>query len=200
MNRIAKLVELFSRFPGIGPRQAKRFVFFLLVQPKSFHNELSALINNIGDDVTRCKDCHRFFTSDQNSTCSICDDKNRDHETLMVIEKDVDLENIERSGVYNGIYFVLGGKVPILDSEPEKRVRINELKKYIDKKNFKEIVLATSANPDGENTSSFIANELKPISKEKKMKITLLGKGLSTGSELEYSDKETIKNAFNNRK
>lgn len=117
----------------------------------------------------------------------------------MVIEKDVDLDNIERSGVFGGHYFVLGGTVPILEKEPEKRVRSRELEKRIKENSFKEIILALSANPDGDNTGSYIVKFLSPIAKKNSIKISQFGRGLSTGSELEYSDIETIKNAFNNR-
>jgi len=117
----------------------------------------------------------------------------------MVVEKDVDLENIERSGVYTGLYFVLGGSLPILESEPEKKIRGEELLKYVKNSSFSEIVLALSANPDGDNTGAYLLKFLDKIAKKKKIKISQLGRGLSTGSELEYSDTETIKNAFNSR-
>ena len=113
----------------------------------------------------------------------------------MIVEKDVDLDNVERSGVFDGLYFVLGGTVPILDEEPHKKVRSNELLKYIKSKNFEEIILATSANPDGDHTGEYIHRLLK----DSGANISTLGRGLSTGSELEYSDQETIKNAFENR-
>ena len=198
MNRIQKLAELFARFPGIGPRGAKRFVYFLLAQPKSFHMELANFLKDLGDDAVVCKDCFRFFATDgQFDICPICGDRSRDDTTLMVVEKDVDLENIERSGVYKGKYFVLGGTIPILEKEPEKKIRINELLAYIEKHPFKEIILALSLNPDGESTGEYVKKALKD--NKVKSKVSLLGRGLSTGSELEYSDRETIKNAFENR-
>lgn len=196
MNRIQQLIESFGRFPGIGPRQAKRFVFFLLTQPKSFHTELANLLRDLDKDITRCSKCHRYFTASQGeSICSICVGKNRNANLLMVVEKDVDLDNIERSGVYDGLYFVLGGTVPILDEEPHKRIRSKELRKYVDDSFFDEIILAMSANPDGDYTAEYVRKLLKDCG----AKISLLGRGLSTGSELEYSDQETIKNAFENR-
>ena len=115
----------------------------------------------------------------------------------MVIEKDVDLDNVERSGVYSGKYFVLGGTIPILESEPHKKIRSNELEQYIEKNKFDEIIIATSANPDGDSTGEYIKKLLAET--DGKVTISILGRGLSTGSELEYSDQETIKNAFNSR-
>ena len=196
MNQIQRLTEALMRFPGIGPRQAKRLVFFLLTQPKSFHNELASLLRDLEKDVTRCGRCFRYFNSPQGEKyCSICVDANRNQQLLMVVEKDVDLDNIERSGAFDGLYFVLGGTVPILDDAPHTKVRSNELLSYIDENAFDEIILAMSANPDGDHTGDYI----KGILKEKGVKVSMLGRGLSTGSELEYSDQETIKNAFENR-
>jgi recombination protein RecR len=198
MDKIKTLTEMFSRFPGIGPRGAKRFVYFLLTQPKSFHIELASQLKDLSGTTVRCKDCFRYFAADGHfESCSICMDKSREENVLMVVEKDVDLENIERSGVYKGKYFVLGGTVPILDQEPNKKVRSDELVSYIKNNNFEEIVLAMSANPDGDNTGDYVKKVIE--TSKTKSKISMLGRGLSTGSELEYSDRETIKNAFENR-
>ena len=198
MNRINKLTELFARFPGIGPRGAKRYVYFLLTQPKSFHVELANILKELNNDTVKCKDCHRFFGADgEFDVCMICGSKNRNQKLLMVVEKDVDLDNIERSGIYDGKYFVLGGTIPILDKEPNRKIRSDELLKYVNKHSFDEIILAMSANPDGDSTGSFIKKMLEDASS--KSKVSVLGRGLSTGSELEYSDSETIKNAFQNR-
>lgn len=201
MNRIQRLSELFARFPGIGPRQAQRFVFFLLTQPKSFHTALIELLENLSDDVVRCSSCYRFFTTENKETtqCAICRDNSRNTETLMVIEKDVDLDAIEKSGVYKGRYFVLGGTVPVLEQEPERRVRSRELVHYLEKEPVKEMIFAFSANPDGDHTYEYIQKTIDAVAKKKKIKRSMLGRGLSTGSELEYSDPETIKNALKNR-
>jgi recombination protein RecR len=118
----------------------------------------------------------------------------------MIVQRDIDLESVEKNGGYNGIYFVLGGTVPILEKEPEKRIRVKELIEFISKKSseLKEVILGTSANPEGENTADFIRKTLMPLLK-KSVIISMLGKGLSTGTELEYTDPETLKNALKNR-
>lgn len=198
MNRIEKLTQLFSQFPGIGPRSAKRFVYFLLTKPKSFQNELASMLKDLDSATVKCRDCHRFFGNDGAfEACLICSDSGRDRKLLMVVEKDVDLDNIERSGIYSGRYFVLGGTIPILEKEPSKKVRSDELLLYITENSFDEIILAMSANPEGDSTADYIKKLLEKI--KSKTKISILGRGLSTGSELEYSDTETIKNAFKNR-
>ncbi|MDP6528045.1 MAG: toprim domain-containing protein [Candidatus Pacebacteria bacterium] len=118
----------------------------------------------------------------------------------MIVAKDVDFENVERSGLYKGYYFVLGGTVPILSSETPRYVREKDLIKTVDgrkKMGLTEIILALPANPDGDNTEKFVKNLL--TSEENKLKISALGRGLSTGSELEYVDSDTIRNALANR-
>jgi recombination protein RecR len=115
---------------------------------------------------------------------------------LMVVPRDIDFEAVEKSGSYKGYYFILGGSVPILEKEPEKRIRIKDLKKKIEKnKDIKELVLAMNANTEGENTVDYIKEELKGFGGT----ISILGRGLSTGAELEYADPETLKNAFLHR-
>lgn len=201
MNTIQKLTELFTRFPGIGPRQASRFVYFLLSSSQSYRSELVRLISSIKDETKICNFCCRFH-SNHLEICVICIDKNRDETTLMLIEKDVDLDNIEKTKGYSGYYFVIGGTVPILDKNPNTSVRVEELEKIITKRakeGLKEIILAFAVNPEGENTGQYIQKILEPIVVKEKIKITTLGRGLSTGSELEYSDSETIKSALKNR-
>jgi len=119
---------------------------------------------------------------------------------LMIVPRDVDLEAVEKSGSYNGYYFVLGGVVPILDKEPEKKIRISKLETRIKKdKNIKEIILAMNANNDGENTADFLREKLSTAVQGVALDISILGRGLSTGAELEYADPETLKNAFLHR-
>lgn len=202
MNEIEKLSKYFSEFPGIGPRQAKRFVYFLLSKNKGFLDELTLNINDLKKSISICPSCFRFFPKNKGSSslCHICDDKNRDSSLLMIVSRDVDFENIEKTGSYNGLYFVLGGTVPILEKDPENKIRMKELLSKIEKKsNVKEIILALSANPEGENTADFIKEKILPICEKLSIKISLLGRGLSTGLELEYSDSETLKNALKNR-
>jgi recombination protein RecR len=165
---------------------------------------MSQLIRTIKESITVCKSCYRFFpqTPVNKDTCSICSNQNRDHSIVMLVSRDVDLENIEKTGTYEGVYFVLGGTVPILDQNPHERIRIRELISRADKEipqgMFKELILATNANPEGENTADYIRQEIKKKFADT-IKISVLGRGLSTGTELEYSDAETIKNALMNR-
>ncbi len=203
MDSINKLIEYFSEFPGIGPRQAKRFAYFLLTKNKSYLESLTKNINELKQSIRTCGQCFKFYTKDANDspTCSICKNVNRDNSIIMIVSRDVDLEIIEKSHSFNGKYFVLGGTVPILDKNPETRIRSRELLKRIGVLDgtLKEIILALNANSEGENTTDYLKSILSPLAIKHSIKISILGRGLSTGTELEYSDSDTIKNALKNR-
>jgi recombination protein RecR len=203
MNSIDKLTEMFGKFPGIGPRQARRFVYYLLSRNGNYTQELVQAVQNLKKEIIQCEKCLRFFAKNGHATklCSICADDTRDHKMLMIVPRDVDLEAVERSGSYKGHYFVIGGMVPILEKEPEKKVRIRELEERIkNSPELKELILAMNANADGEHTADYIKEKLSPlIKKVNPLEISVLGRGLSTGAELEYADPETLMSAFLHR-
>ncbi len=206
MNAIEKLTKIFSEFPGIGPRQARRFVYYLLTRNGSFLTNFVSLIGELKKEISKCSVCQRYFPNDKSKSteCPICRDEHRDSSILVIVARDVDLENIEKSHSFSGKYFVLGGTVPILEKNPEERIRQVELLKLVEKlcKNkipLAEIVFAMNLTPDGEHTEEYLRDFLKPLQQEFSLKFSTLGRGLSTGTELEYSDSETIKNALKNR-
>ncbi len=203
MTSLEKLIEHFEKFPGIGSRQARRFAFHLLTLNQGDVAELSELIRSIRTNVIECPSCCRFHSMyNNNPLCSICSNESRDRSKLIIVERDTDIDAIERGGVYDGLYFVLGGTVPLLDTQDIKKLRGGALKHLVGtraKEGLKEIILGFSVNPDGENTARYIEILLKESINESALKITHLGRGLSTGSELEYADPETIKNSFKNR-
>lgn len=201
MDTIEKLTEVFKEFPGIGERQAKRFVYFLMSRNPAYVENLLLLVRDLKKEIAQCHDCYRFFIQkDNEKTCDICANPHADSNILMVVEKDSDLESVRKSKVYHGKYFVLGGLVPIVEKNTKSMVRINELVNKIKKeKDLNEIILAFSLNPQGDHTDLYVRNQIKNISEEKNIIISSLGRGLSTGTELEYSDNETIKNALKNR-
>jgi len=205
VDPLTKLVELFREFPGIGPRQARRFVYFLLSQNNGYRQLLTENIQRLRDTVEICKSCYRYYPKGkiQTGECEICRNPNRDNTILLVVSRDVDYENVEKSHSYNGKYFVLGGNIPILEKEPTSKVRIQELSLLVENRaknlGLKEIILALNLTPEGENTEEFLKKYLAPQAQKYALKISHLGRGLSTGLELEYSDSETIKNALQNR-
>ncbi|MEK7588196.1 MAG: toprim domain-containing protein [Patescibacteria group bacterium] len=202
MDVIDKLTEVFKEFPGIGERQARRFVYFLMSRNGEYSGNLSRLILELKKEITQCKECFRFFILNNNTdhVCDICKNPNSDNSLLMVVEKDSDLESMKKSRMYSGKYFVLGGLVPIIEKSTPTRVRIHELLEKISKnKDLNEIILAFSMSPQGDHTDFYIRNEIKERVSRLNIKISSLGRGLSTGTELEYSDNETLKNALKNR-
>lgn len=204
MNSIEKLTQIFSHFPGIGPRQARRFVYYLLTRANGSLEDLAQNIKDLKNDITVCENCQRFFENKNQKIklCKICSNQNRDSSVLMVVQRDIDLESVEKNGGFNGTYFVLGGSVPILEKEPEKRIRIRELKEFIEKKSnppLREIILGVNWNPEGENTGDYVIKSIESLVAKREIKITHLGKGLSMGAELEYIDSDTLKNALKNR-
>src|SRR3989344_1255058 len=122
MDIIEKLSQIFKEFPGIGERQAKRFVYFLMSRNPSYNENLSLLISELKKEIAQCKECYKFFLvgKTKNSLCDICSNQNTDSSLLMVIEKDSDLESVKKSRVYNGKYFLLGGLVPIVEKTTKK--------------------------------------------------------------------------------
>ena len=203
MNSFEKLIKHFEKFPGIGSRQAKRFAFHLLTLNANDVAELSELIKTIRTNVVECPSCCRFHSMYNNQPlCTTCSSGERDRSKLTVVERDTDIDAIERGGTYDGLYFVLGGTVPLLDTHDIKKLRGGALKHIVEtrvKEGLKEIILGFSVNPDGENTGRYIEVLLRESIADSSLKISHLGRGLSTGSELEYADPETIKSAFKNR-
>lgn len=202
MDALEKLSEIFKKFPGIGPRQAKRFVYHLLQEKDEDISDLINSISEIRKGVSLCTKCYRYFENKNKEKilpCSICLNQTRDQNILMIVAKDIDLQAVEKSRAYNGLYFVLGNTVPILEEEPHKKIRQGELLDRINELQLKEIILATSVNTEGEHTAFYLTTLLKSHAEQKGFKITTLGRGLSTGTELEYSDGDTLKSALENR-
>ena len=202
MDPIEQLSKIFERFPGIGPRQAARFVQFLLRSSPAVRRELIDALQHLGGSVTQCERCMRFHTS-RAKVCGICGNPNRDRSFLAVVASDADLLALERSGTYRGMYFVIGGTIS-LASEKASGLRIPALLSSVpqraDEEGLQEIILAFPANPEGDATAIRIREELEPLQLMHNFKITSLGRGLSTGSELEYADPDTIQSAFESRR
>lgn len=205
MSNLDKLIAYFENFPGIGARQARRFAFHLLTLEKNQVDELAELIGSLQGSVAECESCHRFFTKNGGpaTMCNICGDYNRDHSKLVVVERDSDIVAMERSGTYDGMYFVVGGTIPLLDKKNAAKLRTGALKSTVEHRaknhELTEIVMAFAVNPDGENTTRYLESVLKELIEKHQLTVTQLGRGLSTGSELEYADPETLKNAWQNR-
>ena len=200
-----QLVTIFKQFPGVGLRQAKRFVYFLLQQDPTYIDRMVRALQNTRQHIHLCHESFQFFVDqDPNATLSpIVRSTTRTKEQLMIVVKDLDLENIERTNAYNGQYFVLGNLVPMIATDIEKFVRIKELEslitKRIEENNLQEIIFSTPTNPEGEHTRAYVLSRIQPLIDQYNLKTTTLGRGLSTGTELEYIDPETFRNALSGR-
>lgn len=197
-DRIEELSAAFNRFPGIGPRQAKRFVYYLLSVPVSDRARLADLLVNLANDIHQCRMCMRFSRVNGDTLCDYCADTNRDDSMLMLIEKDQDLGAVERAGTYRGRYFILGG---VLTLSGKGVIRERDLIRVVDeraKNGLREIVLALSATSEGEHTADRVRELLAPL--RGSLTLSALGRGLATGSELEYADSTTVSAALQNRK
>lgn len=197
---IARMVKLFERLPGIGPRQARRFVYSLAGEDPKFLGEFSELLIKLSKEVRYCAECFRIFEGTP-VRCSICQNPSRHRSLLLIVEKDADLENIEKHGLYDGVYHVLGGLISPLRENSLERLRLRELYRRVESaKEIQEVVIGLSATTEGEHTLRYIEKVLEPLTKNRNLKISRLGRGLSTGIELEYSDRDTLRSALENRR
>jgi len=200
MDPIERLAALFEKFPGIGPRQAQRFVQFLLRSSPSLRRDIIENIRDLSSSVHQCPECMRF-SAGKKGLCSICTDTHRDP-ILAIVATDADFSALERSRTYHGKYFVLGGLIS-LASDATNGLRISELLSSIPKRagaGMKEVILAFPANPEGDSTAIRVRDQLQEAADTHGFTITKLGRGLSTGSELEYADPDTLRSALDNRK
>jgi len=194
---IQKLIDLFSRFPTIGPRTASRFVFYLLRIPKEEIKDLLSSILELRRLVKICKSCFNPFQG-EGTICQICSDPLRDKTLLCLVEKETDLISLEKTKKYKGLYFILGGTVFPLKKELLKNLRIKELEEKIKSSpEIQEIIIAFNPTTEGEATTLYLERILKKMNSDKR--VTRLGRGLPTAGELEYADEETLSFAIKNR-
>lgn len=200
---IQKLVDLFSKFPTVGPRTASRFVFYLLRLSRDEIQDLMIAISKLRDTVKICQSCFNLYEGEA-ELCEICSNPSRDKSLLCIVANETDLTAIEKTKKYKGLYFILGGTVSALKKADIEKLRIKELEERIKScPEVKEIILALSSNVEGQATALYLERFLKPLTcgeQGRTIKITRLGRGLPVGAELEYADEETLKAAFEGRK
>lgn len=206
MDPFSRLVDHFVRFPGVGSRQAKRFVYFLLSQDHATIERFMSSLEELKRSMGQCRQCYRYFALDrvsQSDLCAVCAGKETDHTSIMIVEKDVDIETIKRTGAYLGRFFVFGGLIPLVPRKSAPRVRLQELSTEIERATnedgLTEIIFGLTVSLEGEHTRAEILSATAPLIEQHHLKVTTLGRGLSTGTELEYSDEETLKSALKNR-
>jgi recombination protein RecR len=189
---IARLIEAFSRLPGIGPKTAERFVYFLLRRTTSELTEMADAIAHLRETVQPCRECGRF---DDQNPCSICRDPGRDASLLAVVAESPDAEALERTGAFSGRYHVLGGVLAPLEGISPKELAVDPLKQRA-ARGVREVILALNPDLEGEQTALFLARELKPLG----IKVTRLARGLPLGSDIRYADDATLESALTGRR
>lgn len=196
---IKKLIDLFAKFPTVGPRSASRFVFYLLKTQKKEIDEFIESIQNLKEHVKICDFCFNPYSVadvEPKGFCRICSDKTRIRSLICVVEKESDLEALEKTKTYKGLYFILGGTVGQLKKTEIENLPIEELKQRLEANKVQEVILATNLTTEGETTALYLERVIKPLG----IKTTRLGRGLPIGGELEYADEETLRNALEGRR
>jgi recombination protein RecR len=191
---MTRLVKELSRLPGIGEKTASRLAFNLLNRPRDEVIALAESLLEMKERVGLCAEC--FGLSDA-VRCRICDDSERDHESICVVEGPADLMAIERARTFGGLYHVLHGAIAPLDGIGPDDIKISELLARLrDSGPVNEVIIATNATVEGEATALYLAKMLKPLG----VKATRLARGLPAGGDLEYSDSATLSSALSGRR
>ncbi|MBD3300473.1 MAG: recombination protein RecR [Candidatus Moranbacteria bacterium] len=189
-----KAKEILSKFPAMGARSAERFLIYLLNKNKKELQELSDSLSRL-DQIKKCSNCF-FLTENQDRICDICKDKNRKKDIICILEDSLDLMAIENKNIFQGQYHVLGGTVRIGQKDNSQNLTVQALKKRIMDNNVQEIIIATNPNSLGDATAVYLKEELQKL---KNLKITRISKGMPTGGDLEYADKESLEASIEGR-
>lgn len=190
---LAKLIDELQKLPGIGPKSAQRLAFFLL---GSSRQSVEALVGSILQAKDRLKYCSQCFNITDIDPCRICADASRRDDQICVVAEPKDLVAIERSGVYNGKYHVLGGVISPLDGVEPDSLRIKELLARLSRSPVKELVLAISPTTEGEATIIYLNRLLKPLG----VQMTRIAYGLPIGADMDYADPATLSKALEGRR
>ncbi|KKR05951.1 MAG: Recombination protein RecR [Parcubacteria group bacterium GW2011_GWC2_39_14] len=192
-EKIENLINSFCSLPGIGRKTAERFVYFLLKQPKVSLINFAKDLTELHDHHFFCPDCYNF--SENEGPCAICSNSTRDRSTICVVEDIQDLLSIENTGIFHGLYHVLGGKLDPIENVFAEDLTVSKLKDRTQKETVAEIILAISPDIQGEATIIY----LRKLFQDSNIKITLLARGLPMGSDIEYTDEVTLGNALRGR-
>lgn len=190
-SQISKLIEEFSRLPGIGPKSAARLAFYVINMPKEQVEQLANTMIDAKNNVRYCKEC---YTLTDQEICPICASSERDHKVIMVVENTRDLAAYEKTGKYNGVYHVLHGAIsPMLGVGPGD-IKLKELMERL-QKDVDEVIIATNSSLEGETTAMYISKLIKPTG----IKVSRIASGVPVGGDLEYIDEVTLLRALEGR-
>jgi recombination protein RecR len=189
---VSRLIEQFARLPGIGKKSAERLAYHILRVHKSEALALADSIRDVKENVRYCRHCYNLAESEE---CSICRDPRRDPTVLCVVEQPRDLMALEQAGTYRGLYHVLLGRIAPLEGIGPDQLTIDALVQRVRRGQFKEVIMGTNPTLEGDGTSLHISNLLAEFPVE----ITRLARGITTGSVLEFANKEILADALAGR-
>jgi recombination protein RecR len=192
-SEIERLIELLAKLPGLGPRSARRAALHLVKRKDTLLAPLAAALTEAAANMRACSRCGNLDGIDP---CAICADARRDASVICVVEDVSDLWAMERSGVYRGLYHVLGGTLSALDGIGPEELSIGKLVARAGDGAVKEVILATNATVDGQTTAHYIADRLR----DSGVSVTRLAHGLPVGGELDYLDEGTLNAALKARR
>ena len=193
IESVENLIKEFRKLPGIGPKSARRIVFFLLKLQVDDIVKFSKALIEMKERVKFCKDC---FSLSEGDRCSICKDESRDRKKICVVEEVSDVIIIEKTSEYKGLYHVLGGLLSPIDGIGPNEIRIPELIDRVKGGDVKEVIIALNPTVEGESTSVYLKKVLGP----EEVKVTRLASGLPVGGDLEYADEITLGRAISDRR
>ncbi|OGH68446.1 MAG: recombination protein RecR [Candidatus Magasanikbacteria bacterium RIFCSPLOWO2_02_FULL_44_11] len=191
---INNLIRALKRLPSVGERTAERFVFFLLKSGKKEVSELMLALKELIENIKSCEVCWNFSDT---SPCAICANPKRDQTTVCVVTDAPDVNVIEKTGFYNGVYHILRNVYDPSDEQSLERIKLSELLARLKKRTIKEVILALNPDIAGETTMLLLEKEIKTASPE--VRLTRLARGLPLGADLRYADEITLASAFKNR-
>ncbi len=189
---IARLIESFSKLPGIGQKTATRLAFYTIGMEVQDVNEFAKNLLSAKRDLSFCSICGNLTESDP---CAICTDPTRDRTTILVVEESKDVLAMEKIREYRGLYHVLHGTISPMNGISPDEINVKTLITRLMDSEVKEVIIATNATSDGEATAMYLARMIKPAG----IKVTRLARGLAVGSDIEYADEITLSKAVENR-
>ncbi|MGO3500263.1 MAG: recombination mediator RecR [Lactococcus cremoris] len=189
---IARLIESFSKLPGIGQKTATRLAFYTIGMEDQDVNEFAKNLLSAKRDLRFCSICGNLTESDP---CAICTDPTRDRTTILVVEESKDVLSMEKIREYRGLYHVLHGTISPMNGISPDEINVKSLITRLMDSEVKEVIIATNATSDGEATAMYLARMIKPAG----IKVTRLAHGLAVGSDIEYADEVTLSKAVENR-
>ena len=199
---MVRLIEEFSKMPGVGARTAERFAFYMLGAPRQDVESLAQLVLKVKEGIRACQEC---FNLSEEPLCHICSDPTRDHSLLCVVQEPKDIIAVEKDGDFQGIYHVLMGALSPLEGIGPKDLKVKELLARLKKNPVREVVLGTTSDTEGDATALYLTKQLKSLSAKGgsasggKIKVTRIAHGVPVGSALEFVDKATLSRAFRQR-